>query len=97
VVFVGAGARGDIDDGAGIAAILSGKRGVIHFEFFQRVYRRLESYLILGRIVQVDAVNQPVGGVFALAGSVDGEGALPAQRSGEKTIGRGGDGAGGEQ
>src|SRR5580658_8899462 len=83
MVFVGARARGDIDDGASIAAILRRKCGIIHFEFFQRVYRWLKGDLVLHGIVQVDAIYEPVGGVFALAGGIDGKRTLPAQRRGE--------------
>src|SRR3984885_9452491 len=66
VKFIGAGGGGDVDDGAGVAAVLGGEWGVIYFEFFQRVYRRLKGDLVLHGIVQVDAIDQPVGGVLAL-------------------------------
>ena len=81
VIGIGAGACGHVDDGAGIAAVFRRKSRVVNFEFGERVNRRLKRNLVLNWIVQIDAVDQPVGGVLALARRIDTEGALSSKRS----------------
>src|SRR5207244_279955 len=51
VKIVRSGARGHIDDGAGISSVLRGKSGVIDLEFRERADGRLKSDLVLYRIV----------------------------------------------
>src|SRR2546429_441847 len=67
VEFVGARARGDVDDGSGVSAVFSAVRGVVDFELGYRVDGRLEGDLILNHITEVDAVHQEVDGVFPLS------------------------------
>src|SRR5262249_31444622 len=86
VKFVRAGARGDIDDGAGVAPVLSAVGRVVNFEFPHSVDRKLERNLILNHVVQVDAINHEVDSVFARAGGVERKRALPAQRSCQKSV-----------
>jgi hypothetical protein len=97
VVLVGARASGQVYDRAGISAVLRRKRGVVDLVFRQGVDGGLERNLVLNVVVQVDAVHQPVGGVFALARGVDAERALAAQGSGEESVRRRRHGAGSEQ
>src|SRR5579863_94452 len=86
VEFVRTGARGQVDDRAGIAAVLRRERLVVNLELRESIDRRLERNLVLNRVVQIDAVDQPVRGVFAVSGRIDGKGALAAQRRGEESI-----------
>ena len=81
VIVTGAGTCRHVDNGPGISPILCGERGVIHLEFIESIDRRLEGDLVLHWIVQVNAVDQPVGGVFPLTGRVDGKRSLTTQRS----------------
>ncbi len=54
---------------------------------------RLEGDLVLIRIAQIDAVDHEVDAIFTGARGVEREGSLPAQRRGEKSIGRRSNGA----
>ena len=85
--FIRTGARGDIYDRAGVAAILGTVRGVVDLEFGDGVDRGLECDLILHHIVQVDAVDHEVDGVFAAAGGVKCERSLTAKRRREEPVG----------
>ena len=73
VEFVGARARGDVDDGSRISAVFSAVRGVLDSELGYRVDGRLEGDLILNHITEVDAVHQEVDGVFPLSCGVESE------------------------
>src|SRR5207247_2008220 len=77
---------GEVHNVARMPAVLRWEGRVVDLVFRQRVNRRLKRDLVLHVVIEVDTVNQPVGGVFALARRVDSERALPAQRRGEKTI-----------
>src|SRR5580704_9517058 len=94
VKFIRARASCQVDDSACISAVLCGEGRVIHLEFFERGDGWLEGDLVLHRIVQVDAVDQPVGRVFPLARGVDGKRTLSAERRRQETIGRRRDRAG---
>jgi hypothetical protein len=87
---VGARARGDVHDRARVAPVLRAERGVVDLELLHGVDRRLERDLVLHHVVQVDAVDHEVDGVFTVAGGVEGERALAAQRRGQESVLRAG-------
>src|SRR5690242_5890840 len=86
MIFARAGARGEVHNGAGIAAILRGKRRVVDLVFREGINGRLERDLVLNVVVEIDSVDQPVGSVFALPGGVDTKRALATERRREKAI-----------
>src|SRR5207302_8462509 len=68
VEIVGARARGDVDDGSGVSAVFGAVGGIVDFELGYRVNRRLESYLILDHITEVDAFYPEVDGFVLIDG-----------------------------
>ncbi len=83
---VAARPRRDVDDCARIPAVFGAERRVIHLEFLHRVDRRLERDLVLLHVVQVDAVDHEVHGVFTIAGGVERERSLAAQRRRQEAV-----------
>ncbi len=63
MILVRAGARGEVYDRAGVSPVLRGERRIVDLVFRERVNRGLEGDLVLHRIVQIDSIHQPVGGV----------------------------------
>ena len=95
--FVRPRACGDVDDCAGVATVLGAEGRVVGLELLHGVDRGLEGDLVLHHVVEVDAVDLEVDGVLAVAGGVEGERALAAQRCGQKAVLRRRDRAGDEQ
>ena len=81
VIRIGSGTGRHVDDSAGVSPILCREGRVIDLEFRKRVNRRLKGNLVLHRVVQIDAIHQPIRSVLALACGIDAERALSAQRS----------------
>ena len=73
VEVVGPRTRRDVDDGTGVAAVFGAEGRVVDLEFRHRVDRRLERDLVLRRVVQVDAVDHEVHGVFAVPRRIERE------------------------
>ena len=78
VKIVSAGTGGDVDDGAGVAAVFRAISGIINLEFRDRIDGGLEGDLVLHHVVEVDPVDHEIDGIFARAGGVEGERALAA-------------------
>ncbi len=94
VDLVGAGAGGDVDDGAGGAAELGAEGGVDDLELGGGVDGGLEGDLVLRHIVEVDAVDLEVVGVFAIAGGGEGVRSEASAGCGEAAVVGRDDGAG---
>ena len=75
---IGAGAGGDGDDGSIAAAVFGTEGGVVDLELGGGADGGLEGDLILTDVVEVDAVDLEVDGVFAIAGGDEGVGAQAA-------------------
>ena len=88
VNFIRSGARGDVDDGSGVPAVLRAICRVIDFEFFNGVDGRLERNLILRHVAHLNAVDHEVDFVFASARRIERKGALASQGSRQDSIGR---------
>src|SRR3982074_1586047 len=73
MILACAGARCEVYDRARVSSVLRGKRRIVDLVFRERVNRRLEGDLILHWIVQIDSIHQPIGCIFALAGSINSE------------------------
>src|SRR5262249_42176021 len=86
VKLIAAGARGDVDDGPGVAPVFGAVSRIVDLELLHSVDRRLERDLVLNHVVEVDAVDHEVDRVFTISRRVEGERALPAQWSGQKTV-----------
>src|SRR6185437_324445 len=89
---VRAGTCEDVSDCSGVAPVFRRKCGIVDFEFRNSVDGGLESNLVLDFVAEIDAINHPVCGVFALSCRIDCEGSLSAQWCGEESILRRGDG-----
>src|SRR5205085_9245129 len=68
VKIIGAGAGGDVDDGAGVAAVFRAISGIINLEFRDRIDGGLEGDLVLHHVIEVDPVDHEIDGIFARAG-----------------------------
>src|SRR5580704_13831998 len=80
MIIICAGASCQINDRAGIPPVLRGKGRVVNLVFRQGIDGRLKGELILNVIVEVDAIDQPIGRIFALTCRINSEGALSAER-----------------
>src|ERR1700722_1082426 len=69
MVATGTGARRDVHYRARAAAILRAEGRIDDLELRRRIDRRLERDLVLGHVVQVDAVNLEVIRILASAAS----------------------------
>ena len=83
---IAAGARRDVDDRAGVPAVLGAERRVVDLEFRHGVDRRLERDLRVRQVVQVDPVDHEVDRRLAVARRHEGERALAAQRRAESRV-----------
>ncbi len=82
--LIGSRARGNVHDRAGIPAGLRAVGRVIDFKFPDSVDSGLKGNLILQHVIQVDAVDHEVDGVFAASGGVECKRPLAAQRRRQK-------------
>src|SRR5579859_1481047 len=76
-------AGGDVNDRPGVPAILGAVGLVINLELLHGVDGWLEGDLVLRHVIQVDAVDHEVDGIFARTGGIERKRSLPAQRSGQ--------------
>src|SRR6476660_1950067 len=81
-----AGTRGDIHNRAGVTAVLRAICGVIHLKLGNGVDRRLEGDLVLHHVVQVDAVDHEVHGIFTVARGIKRKRSLSAQRRRQEAV-----------
>src|SRR5436305_11826567 len=95
--FVRSRPGGDVDDSAGVAPVLCAAGRIISLELLHSVDGRLKRNLILSHVVEVDAVNLKIDGVFTIARRVESERTLTAQRRCQISILRRRDRAGQEQ
>src|SRR5437867_1017398 len=95
--LIGTGARGDIDDRTGIAAVFGAISRVINLKFGNGVDGWLECDLILHHVVQVDAVDHKVDGIFAATCGIECKRTLSAERRGKESVLRWSDRAGNEK
>src|SRR5207237_5741320 len=84
VIFIRSRPRREVNDRACIASVLRRKSGVVDLILRQGINRWLEGDLVLHIVVKVYAVDEPVGGVLALARGGDPERSLAADRSGQE-------------
>ena len=73
--LVDAGARGDVHDGTRALSIFSAERGVIDFEFLNRVDRGLKTDGAKCKVVERNAIDHIVNGLFSVSSRIDGQGA----------------------
>ena len=78
---------GDVYDGSGIPSVFGAIGGVVDLEFRNRVDCGLKGHLILYHVIQVDAIDHEIDGVFAAAGGVKCERSLTAKRRREEPVG----------
>ena len=83
---VGPRPGGDVDDRAGIPAVLRAEGRVVDLELGHRVDRRLEGDLRVRQVVQVDAVHHEVDGRLPVARRHEGERSLAAQRRAQPRV-----------
>src|SRR5207249_10876073 len=86
VELVGAGLRRDIHDRSRITSVFGAECRIRDLELVDSIYRWLKCDLLVCNIVQVDAVQHEVHAIFTVAGGVETEETLTAQRRAQSCV-----------